>query len=202
MVTAPGAHAAKKKKSSKADTAAPTITHTPPAGHTGAGPLIVEAQIVDDSGVFDPALLVRAPGGAFERVAMLPLGDKPDTFGATVPEALLGGDLEYLIEAFDENGNGPARAGDEAAPLRIARVAAPPPPPPPPPPQETTARPAADEGDNGALLWGAGIAVGGVLLLGAAAGVGYAIYALSPSTPATVSVSIQAPSPIASGVGP
>lgn len=202
LVAAPGADAARKKKPSKPDTAAPTITHTPPTGHDGTGPVVVEAQIVDDSGVFDPALLVRAPGGVFERVAMKPVADKVDTFGATVPEGLLAGDLEYLIEAFDENGNGPARAGDEVTPLRIARVAAPPPPPPPPPPQETTARPATEEGDNSALLWGTGIAVGGVLLLGAAAGVGYAIYALSPSTPASVSVSIQAPSPIASGAGP
>lgn len=202
LLDATGAEAA-KKKSKKPDAEAPIITHAPPAGHDGAGPLRLEATIVDEAGVFDPAVLVRSPGGAFERIAMQPVADKPDTYVAEVPAALLAGDLEYLIEAYDENGNGPARAGDEAAPLRIARVAAAPPPPiTPPPPTDPGVGPSTDEGGDDALLWGAGIAVGSVILLGAAAGIGLAVYALTPSTPATVSVSITSGSPVTAGAAP
>lgn len=200
LLAAPGADAA-KKKSKKADAAAPTITHAPPAQHDGTGPLLLVATIVDDSGVFDPALLVRAPGGAFERVAMQPVADQVDTYAAEVPAALLAGDLEYLIEAFDENGNGPARAGDEAAPLRIAFVV-PPLVAPPPTPLDPAVAPSTEDEGGGALLWGAGIAVGGVILLGAAAGIGLAVYALTPSAPATIGVSITAGSPITAGAAP
>lgn len=202
VVPAPGAWAARKKKGGKTDTAAPTITHTPPSGHDGVGPLVVEAVIVDESGVFDPALLVRTASGTFERIALQPVAGKENTFAAEVPSGLLAGDLEYLLEAFDENGNGPARAGDEAAPLRVARAAPPPPPPVTPPPPDPNARPAVEEGGNDALLWGAGIAVGGVILLGAAAGIGLAVVALTPSTPANVSVTITSGSPVVAGAAP
>lgn len=201
LLAVPGL-AAGKKKPKKGDREAPTITHVPPAQHDGAGPLVIEAGIVDDSGVFDPAVLVRAPGGDFERVAMQPVEGKPDTFAATVPPALLAGDIEYLIEAYDEDGNGPSRAGDEAEPLRVARVVT------APPPVETLPRPSdpvpdkPEEGDNDALLWGAGIAVGGVILLGAAAGIGLAVFALTPTTPATVAVTITSGSPITAGAAP
>lgn len=195
LVAAPGALA--KRKTKKADAEAPAITHTPPAQHDGAGPLIIEATIIDEGGVFDPALLVRAPGGAFERIALAPVEGKADTYAAGVPAALLGGDVEYLIEAYDENGNGPARAGDEATPLRVPRVEAasvPALPPDPPPP---TTKPV-DEG-NDAVLWGAGIAVGSVIVLGAAAGIGIAVAALM-APPADVAVTITGGSPIASAV--
>ncbi|MBI1946877.1 MAG: hypothetical protein HYS27_14370 [Deltaproteobacteria bacterium] len=198
LVAAPGAVA--KRKTKKADTEAPVITHTPPAQHDGAGPLIIEAAIVDDGGVFDPALLVRAPGGSFERVPLKPVEGKPDSYAAEVPAALLAADLEYLIEAYDENGNGPARAGDEATPLRVPRVLAgttttttvtPLPPDHPPadkkPPDES----------NDAVLWGTGIAVGAVIVLGAAAGIGLGVAALLSGPPATVAVTITGGSPIA-----
>lgn len=197
LLAAPGADAA-KHKTKKGDAAAPVITHTPPPEHGGASPLIIEATIVDDSGVFDPTLLVRAPGGTFERVAMRPVDGRQDTFAAEVPAALLGGDVEYLIEAYDDNGNGPARAGDEAAPLRVAFVAAAvAAPPPQPPPGETTRAPPKTDDDNDALVWGAGIAVGSVILIGAAAGIGLAVYALLPGAQETVTVSITGGSPIA-----
>ncbi len=186
---------AAKRRPKKGDAAPPTITHAPPASHDGAGPLVIEATISDDSGVFDPALLVRAPGGSFERIPLAPVEGRADAFAAEVPAALLDGDLEYLIEAYDENGNGPARAGDEAAPLRVARVAPLTTPVTPPPDPAPPTKPPKDEG-NDALVWGAGIAVGSVLLLGAAAGIGIAVV-MATSTPANVAVSITGGSPIA-----
>lgn len=187
--------AAAKRRAKKTDAAPPAITHTPPSAHDGAGPLVIEAIITDDSGVFDPALLVRAPGGVFERIALTPVEGQDNGYAAQVPAALLDGDIEYLLEAYDENGNGPARAGEEAAPLRVPRVL-----PAPPPVTTTTTDPSPaptppDDDTGGALVWGAGI-VGGVLLLGAAAGIGVAV-AMATSTPANVTVTITGGSPVA-----
>lgn len=197
VLALPGAAA--KRRAKKADAEPPLITHTPPAAHDGAGPLRIEATIADESGIFDPALLVRTPEGSFERIALTPVEGQPDRFAAEVPAALLGGELEYLLEAYDENGNGPARAGEESAPLRVPRVegAATPPAPLPPERAPVPAKPVDEGGD--ALVWGAGIAVGGVLLLGAVAGIGIAV-AMATATPANVSVTITGGSPIAAAV--
>jgi hypothetical protein len=200
LVGAP-AYAAPKKAapaSSKKDkdTTPPVIEHTPITKHDGKGPLVVEAKITDDkSGVFEPTLLVRAAGGGeFQRVTMTPKDDDKDTFTAAVPAELLSGDVEYLIEAFDQSGNGPARAGDENAPLKIVRDA-PAPPPPPTPVDKAPAPVKPDDGPSGALL-GGGVAVGVVVLLAAVLGGGYAFYALRPAAPSTVSLTVKAPSPL------
>ena len=196
LASSPAFSYAKKTvvKKPTADTTPPTVEHTPLVKHDGTGPVLVDAHIVDDkSAVFEPTLLVRAAGaGPFMRVPMLP---QPDNhYVAEVPKELLGGDVEYLIEAFDENGNGPARVGDESAPIRITRdvpvVVSKPPPPPPPPPAAPE-----DAGPSG-LLIGAGIAVGVVLL---AAGGGLAFYALRPPAPAVVNITVSGHAPFQGG---
>jgi hypothetical protein len=186
------AFAARRRGGGNKDTAPPVITHEPVAKHDGKGPLVVEATITDASAIFEPTLLVRATGGGpFQRVPMTPKDGAPGVYVAEVPAALLSSDVEYLLEAFDELGNGPARVGDEAAPLKIARdVPAPlvedkPPPPP------------AEEGDGSGLVIGAGIAVGTVVVLGAALGVGFAVYALRAPAPEKVSIRVSAPAPVA-----
>ncbi|HEY4222007.1 MAG TPA: hypothetical protein VGO62_11700, partial [Myxococcota bacterium] len=115
----------KDPKDNNKDTTPPTIDHTPLTAFDPAVPLVVEAKIVDDkSGVFEPALLVRAAGsGAFTRVPMTHKDGAPDVYTAPVPPELMSGDIEYLVEAFDQSGNGPARVGDETAPLKITRHA-------------------------------------------------------------------------------
>jgi hypothetical protein len=193
-----------------ADRIPPVITHTPPgscpAPQAGAPvPCVVEAVIVDESGVFDPTLLVRLQGTrAYDRVPMRAVAGQKDTFSAIVPANLAAaGVVEYLVEAFDVQGNGPARVGDEAAPLLLAPakvVAAPVDPPPPPPSPGPTPAPPATE-DNTGLIVGVVAGVGAAVLVGA--GVAVAIYALRPPAPTEVTLTVSAPSPIATGlVGP
>ncbi len=193
VVVAAGPAAARARPAK--DTKAPVIQHTPIDKHDGVGPLIVEAHITDDkSGVFEPTLLVRAAGTAqFTRVTMTPKAGAQDVYTAEVPKALLGGDVEYIIEAFDKNGNGPARVGSEDDPVKVVRDVPtvedkPPPPPPPPPPPE-------DDGPSGALI-GAGIAVGAVIVVGAVVGGGYLLYALRPAAPEVVAIKVKAPTPV------
>lgn len=179
-----------------ADAAPPTITHTPPgmcppSSVVGASPppCVIEATIVDDSGVFDPTLLVRLRGvQAFDRVPMKPVAGRADIFSATVPAALVtAGGVEYLIEAFDLQGNGPARAGDEHAPLvllapAVAQV-------PVPPPVE----------DNTGVIIGVAVGVAAAVVVGV--GVGFAVYALRPPALDQVTVTVTAPSPIGAALG-
>lgn len=184
--------AAAQRRGRKRDTVPPVVEHTPLVEHDGAGPLLVEARIVDaGSAVFEPTLLVRLAGTeTFQRVAMTPKPGQADVFVAAVPPAILVGDIEYFVEAFDENGNGPARVGDETTPFKVSRaVPAPLNPPPPPPPGDV------EEGPS-PLVLGAGIAVGTVVLVGAAVGVGLAVYALRPAAPEVVTIQVRAPSPL------
>ena len=115
-----GAAAAAPKRPKK-DTDAPVVEHTPVATHNGAGPVVISARITDDSAIYEPTLVVRMAGAAtgFTRVPLVK--GEGETYSAEVPVALLSGDVEYLVEAFDENGNGPSRVGDESAPLKIVR---------------------------------------------------------------------------------
>lgn len=203
-------------KRPRKDTAPPVVEHTPITSHDGIGPVLLQARIVDDSAIFEPTLLVRmvsgadgvgsGGGSAFLRVPLIKGAD--DVFAAEVPAALLAGDLEYLIEAFDENGNGPSRVGDEGAPMVIKRAV----------PATTTSSgetPAAagagigtgtgasgqgeqaDETDGGGGLVVAGVVVGGVVLIGAAAGIAFAIYTLRAPAPEAVRIIVTAPAPIA-----
>jgi hypothetical protein len=187
------AQAAKGKKA--VDTAAPTITHTPPLAcpkpvpPATDVPCAVEAVIVDDSGVFDPTLLFRLQGSAaYDRAPMKPREGAADTYVGVVPAAVAAaGDVEYLIEAFDVEGNGPARAGTEAAPLVLAKAAPVVVVVPPPPPVEE---------DNTGLVVGV-VAVSAVVVVAAAVGVGVAVYALRPPAIDAVTVSVEAPTPFA-----
>jgi hypothetical protein len=143
----------------------------------------------------------------------------PSSFAGAIPAAEVRGDLEYLIEAFDEEGNGPARAGEEGRPLRIrvegaaattTSTTTAPATDTPPTTTTTSTDPTAAPGtgsvaapepsrpdEGGAGLW-IGLAAGGaaVLALGLLAGVG-AFYALRPSTPTQIDVAVAAPSPFA-----
>jgi len=180
----------------RADDKAPVITHVPPgtcpqpaiAGGPPP-PCVVEATIVDTDGVFDPTLLVRLKGvQAFERVAMKPKAGAVDVFQATVPATLsVAGGVEYLIEAFDVEGNGPSRAGDEATPLVLEKAAA-------------VVPPVDPVEDNTGLIIGVVAGVGVAVVAGVAIGV--AVYALRPPAPTEVGIVIAAPSPLALTVTP
>ena len=182
-----------------ADNAAPVITHVAP----GACPVavaggaavacVIEATIVDASGVFDPTLLVRLRGvTAYERVAMKAVDGQANHYAAVVPAALsVAGDVEYLIEAFDLQGNGPARAGDEAAPLVLLEPVA---------PVNVTApvEPVVvvEEEGNGLVL-GMAVAVGVIAAVVIGAGTAVALYALRDPAVEEVTVSVSGPRPFA-----
>ena len=199
VVTSP-VHAAK----GAADTAAPTITHEPPGtcptaptdptttATTAPAPCRIEAGIVDDTGVFDPTLLFRLKGtAAFDRVAMKPVADTAGRYEAVVPSSVAAaGDVEYLIEAFDVEGNGPARAGTEAGPLLLVRAVAPlvvVPPPVAPPPDDSTG-----------LVIGVVAGVAAAVVIGL--GVGVAVYALRPPAVDVIAVNVEGPAPFVTAV--
>ena len=136
------------------DTAAPVIDHRPAASTAaGAKAVAVMAKITDESKVF-PQVLYRYGPGNFKSINMLAVKGTKSDWGANVPIA--GDLLEYYIEAYDEVGNGPARAGEPEQPFRVdtsgtggASAAAPPPKPAPkvveaspPPPKRSEPPPA------------------------------------------------------------
>jgi len=118
-----------------ADTTPPKIIHTAPATAPSGAALKIVADIIDESGVFEPKLHFRAAGSTkYLTASMIPVAGS--RFEATIPESVMAGDVEYFIEAYDTNGNGPSRFASEQAPQRVKVVAAPEPiklvaPPPP-----------------------------------------------------------------------
>jgi hypothetical protein len=172
------------------DTAAPLIEHKPVTStERGAKYVEIFARITDQSKFF-PQVFYRYGSGSFEKpLDMKPVKGKKDEYGAAVP---VKGDLvEYYIEAYDEYGNGPGRAGDPEKPYRVdttgeggAVAAAPPapapapkkvePPPPAPPPVRRVPPPAAAtataRAPSGGRTWtwvvggtGLGMLTGGLL---------------------------------------
>ncbi len=109
-----------------ADITPPSITHLRVAEVIEGEPLAVDAEIEDDSAIFEPSVYLRSSGmDRYRRSPMAEVG--PGRFRAIVPPKDVQGVIEYFIEAFDEHGNGPSRAGTPDAPFRVTAV--PPPPP-------------------------------------------------------------------------
>ncbi len=133
---------------------APVIDHQPTARAARGQPLEIQARITSVSGkaIYEPTVLVRVAGiSGFSRVSMHRVAGSSDVYAAEVPAALTTGDFDYYIEAFDEDGNGPGRAGTPEYPLHVAvggSGAATPPPPP------VTAQPAQTQPAGQGLLEG------------------------------------------------
>lgn len=100
-----------------ADSDPPVITHVRIERAPVNAELVVRAKIDDASPIFAPSVYVR-PVGDTEFVA-LEMVAEGDGFVAKVPPERVGKNLEYFIEAFDEQGNGPAREGSPEAPFRV-----------------------------------------------------------------------------------
>jgi hypothetical protein len=93
------------------------IEHAQPRAHA----VTLEAHMASTAGrkVIEPAAFVRLAGEKdFQRLAMQ--GLTGDTFSAELPASLADRDLEYFLEAFDEDGNGPFRKGSPERPLRLS----------------------------------------------------------------------------------
>lgn len=88
--------------------------------------LSLEARVVSSTGrkVFEPAAFVRRVQTTdYQRLPMQPLPD--GRFAATLPPPLQRCEIEYFLEAFDEDGNGPFRRGSPERPLRLPHAPAP-----------------------------------------------------------------------------
>ena len=100
------------------DRKAPVIKHRAVRKATQGQALELHARISDRSGLFEPTLYYRlGHAGTFKR---LPLIKKGKTYQATIPAAEISGkSLEYFIESYDQQGNGPARFGGPDKPIKI-----------------------------------------------------------------------------------
>jgi hypothetical protein len=181
------------------DTKPPSIAHqpvtvAPPVGNV----LDVEAVISDPAGVFEPTLLVRSVGATeYTRVPMKPVAGTVDLYRATLAAGLLStAPLEYFIEAFDNDGNGPTSAGSESSPLRIEAARASPVVVAPPTPTAPVVQPAPDDSGPWPVVIGVVGAVVGAAVLGGG-GVA-AFYLLRPAVPPATTLQVSGPAPLAS----
>ncbi len=182
-----------------ADTSPPRITHVPIERAASGQALLVRCEIADDSAIFAPSLLVRGKGTKeFDTLDLKKASG--DIYEATIPAEQVTGDLEYVIEAFDEIGNGPARVGSPESPLVIKVVD--PSQMPPPPPVVVGEQPGPDV--VGAAGPETASSSGGVhtkwwfwtIIAGAAAGGAVAVFlATRSSTPDFVDLDIRGPDP-------
>ena len=133
---------------------APVIKHVPLKAAKPGEPVLVRAVITDPDGVYEPAVYVRSAGASeFVRIKMHPAYGG---YEAIIAAEQVSGTLEYFIEAFDEQGEGPARFGSPTEPLVLrTQVALPkvvrPKPTAPPPVDLTETKRAEDTDDDGVL---------------------------------------------------
>lgn len=104
---------------SASDRSPPQIVHEPCAEYLVGEPIEILARIVDESTLFDPKVVFRSRLSEQWQSAPLVLQSGVDVFRATLNTADVRGAVEYFLEAFDENGNGPARYGAPDAPVRL-----------------------------------------------------------------------------------
>lgn len=120
------------------DVAAPNISHTPVKEAKRGEPLAISAEVYDDSDV-EVTVYFRKFGEGMDkahRAQMLKVGNN---YQAVIPGIAVMDDIEYFLEAFDVQGNGPTRHGSDKKPHQVkvgdtagkVAVVAPPPPPPP-----------------------------------------------------------------------
>jgi len=100
------------------DNDAPVITHTPVTSATPGGFVKVLAKITDESKFFPQVFYRYGAGDPWEKpLDMKPVKGEPHMFGANIQTR--GATVEYYIEAYDELGNGPGRAGSPESPIRV-----------------------------------------------------------------------------------
>jgi hypothetical protein len=103
------------------DTTPPTIDRVSATQHDSR--VVVDARIVDETGVLSATVHYREKGGAF-RATPMTKNDLDDVFKASFQG---GPDTEYWIEAIDLLGNGPATLGAPSKPLAVRVVKSAPP---------------------------------------------------------------------------
>lgn len=101
-----------------ADDAAPVIQHTPVTFVEKDAKWIQVFARVTDQSKFYPQVFFRAAGGEYQRpIDMKAVKGQLNQFGANLP--VEGAAVEYYLEAYDESGNGPGRAGSPEKPFHV-----------------------------------------------------------------------------------
>ena len=101
------------------DTAPPVISHAPVSRGDKGKQTPVFAKITDESKIFPQVFFRFGAASPYEKpIDMKQVKGQRNQWGANLP-APPGNVVEYYIEAYDEFGNGPARAGDPDRPFRI-----------------------------------------------------------------------------------
>ncbi len=96
----------------------PGIVHEPCEFYKKRRNFEIIARFYDDSPIFDPKVIYRTRSRRWKSASFKKMPGGKD-FKATLKKRKLKGVLEYFIEVFDENGNGPARYGSPEAPVRV-----------------------------------------------------------------------------------
>lgn len=118
----PPAAAAPEAQTGPEDVDPPSITHTPVTKSLKNRAITITARITDPSGVFQPVVYVRKKGmGTGDYVPIKMVGSRltQGDYSVEIPAALVSADLEYYLEAYDNAGNGPARAGSPENPMQL-----------------------------------------------------------------------------------
>jgi hypothetical protein len=101
------------------DMTPPRIEHSACAAFQKGQPFTIVARIYDESPIFDPKVHYKIENEARWKSVPFVKDAKSDDFKATIKANELRGALVYFIEAFDENGNGPAQLGTPESPIRV-----------------------------------------------------------------------------------
>jgi hypothetical protein len=100
---------------------APIVEHLPPAVFPAGQPVNIRVRVLSPIGKpVQASLHVRLRDlNAFVPVEMKAVPRVPDVFAAQVPAEMLDRVLEYFVEAFDADGNGPGRSATAETPHRV-----------------------------------------------------------------------------------
>lgn len=108
-----------------ADTAAPVIRHSPCVSYEVGAAIEIRVEIRDDSELYDPKVLHRPRGAKRWRASVLRPGLEPSIYIATFEAPARPVDVEYFVQSFDIDGNGPASFGTTTEPIRLVASEAP-----------------------------------------------------------------------------
>ncbi|MBN1960456.1 MAG: hypothetical protein JW841_05880 [Deltaproteobacteria bacterium] len=100
------------------DNTPPAIVHEPCEQFKIGESFEIKARFIDDSAIFDPKVIYRSRNEFWKNVPFV-RETNSDDFKAVISSKDLSNKLFYFIEAFDENGNGPARYGSPDAPIEL-----------------------------------------------------------------------------------
>ena len=100
------------------DTTAPRIVHEACEAYEIDKPVEIRAKLYDESPIFDPKVIWRMAAGGDWKYVEFKKDGTTEVFVAKF-KADYRAAIEYFIEVFDENGNGPARLGTPDAPVKL-----------------------------------------------------------------------------------